>query len=183
TSTGNSLMWLNAEVDEGSIIDQRPIPITPFDTCKTLYDKVAETNRDMILGLVDKLTSGERPCAPQPTSDEPLLPRRRPADGKIAWDGSATATYDFIRALTLPYPGAFSWLDGKKWMVWNAALLPGHPEQGVAPGTVIGPVISPVAQACGQAVACGDGAVVLLELADDEGNVLSGPELAEQRWA
>ncbi len=38
TRTGNTLIWLEPGVDSGAIIDQTEFPITPFDTCATLYD-------------------------------------------------------------------------------------------------------------------------------------------------
>ena len=47
---------------------------------------------------------------------------------------------------------------------------------------MIGPVVSPSADACGQLVACGEGAVVLLEVEDPEGNMIRGRALAELPW-
>ena len=64
--TGNSLIWLAEDVDGGDIIDQRSFPITPYDTCATLYDRVAETNRQMILSALPKLMAGQRPGRVQP---------------------------------------------------------------------------------------------------------------------
>jgi len=182
--TGNSLIWLAEDVDGGAVIDQTAFCITAYDTCASLYERVAASNRDMLLGLVPRLRAGERPGRPQPAGDEPVLPRRRPADGRIDWGESSRAVYDFVRALTRPYPGAFSWLDGRRWTVWHAARIPsangtGHPG---TPGAVLGPVVSPLEAACGQLVACGEGAVVLLELEADDGAVLRGPTLSEQPW-
>jgi methionyl-tRNA formyltransferase len=149
---------------------------------------VARTNREMLLDLWPRLDNGERPGRRQPETGEPVLPRRRPADGRINWQPPAKAVYDFIRALTRPYPGAFSRLEGKRWRIWSAALpvLEGE-RRGLRveanAGEVIGPVVSPIDDACGQLVACGDGgAVVLLELEDDEGAVLRGRALSEQHW-
>jgi len=181
-STGNSLIWLSESVDEGQIIDQREFPITVYDTCASLYDKVAESNRDMILRLLPRLFAGERPGRPQPHTDEPILPRRRPADGLIDWTGEGGTVYNFVRALTRPYPGAFSWLDGKRWLIWNCAVLPETRTTGTSPGQVIGPVLSPVESACGQMVSCGKGAVVLLELEGPEGEIVRGRQLTDQRW-
>src|SRR6266487_2739907 len=109
--------------------------------------------------------------------------RRRPGDGLIPWDSGSGAVYDFVRALTKPYPGAFSWLDGKPWTVWSAALLPtnGAPPLG-RPGEILGPVVSPLDAACGLAVACGRGVVQLLEVEADGGEVVAGRRLAEQPW-
>jgi len=178
--TGNSLMWLAEGVDAGDLIDQTAFCISPYDTCATLYDRVAESNRDMLLRVLPRLLAGERPGAAQRHTNEPVLPRRRPSDGRVDWSRDGVTTYNFMRALTRPYPGAFSWLDKKRWTIWQAALLPG-PIAGT-PGEILGPVVCPDEAACGQVVACGAGAIVLLELQADDGEVLRGRRLSEQPW-
>ncbi len=178
TRGGNTLMWLNDRVDEGQIADQLAFDITPYDTCKTVYDKVAETNREMLLRLVGRLEAGERPCmALENRTDEPLLPRRRLSDGEISWQRPAKEVYDFVRALTRPYPGAFSGLNGRRYLVWAASLLPDMPGLG-EPGAILGPVYSPNPACCGIAVACQTGAVVLHELEAEDGTALSGQALS-----
>jgi methionyl-tRNA formyltransferase len=179
---GNSLIWLADDVDAGAVIDQTEFCITPYDTCATVYAKVTESNREMLLRVLPRLLAGERPGRPQPATAEPVLPRRRPADGAIDWRREGRAVYDFVRALTRPYPGAFGHLDGRRWTVWQAALLPPPLTNGAVPGQVIGPVISPEPAACGLAVQCHGGGVVLLEVENDDGVVLRGPALAEQPW-
>ena len=73
--------------------------------------------------------------------------------------------YNFIRALTHPYPGAFSCLDGTRYLIWDAMLLPGEPYKHAKPGEFVGAAYHPQpAHSCGQVVACGEGAVLLLEL-------------------
>lgn len=179
--SGNTLMWLAEGVDEGDIIAQRAFPVTPYDTCATLYAQVATTNREMLLEVLPQLLAGERPGRPQARGDEPVLRRRRPADGRIIWDCAARMVYDFVRALTRPYPGAFSSLDGKRWFVWEAALPPDRGPVG-EPGEVIGPVVSPAQSACGQLVACASGSLILLEVEDESGTRLRGQQLSEQQW-
>ena len=180
--SGNTLMWLAEGVDEGDIIAQRSFPISVYDTCATLYARVAASNREMLLELLPRLLKGERPGQRQQHSDEPVLPRRRPADGQIDWDQPAFRVYDFIRALTRPYPGAFSQLDGKPWLIWEAALAPDFGPVG-EPGEIVGPVVSPVSSACGQLVACKSGAVILLHVEDETGTELRSELLSEQHWA
>ena len=137
TETGNTMMWLDKEVDAGAIIDQIAFQITPFDTCKTLYDKVAETNAVMLARLLKSLQCGQKPLFPLANeTDEPILPRRRPKDGIINWNQSARELYDFVRALTRPYPGAFTFLNGKKYLIWEAAVLPMTTQE--CPGTILG---------------------------------------------
>src|SRR2546425_825710 len=179
---GNSLIWLAEKVDGGDIIDQIVIPITPYDSCASLYERVAESNREMILRVIPKLLAGERPGSPQPHTDEPDLPGRRPKDGLLNWFMRDVEVYDFVRALTRPYPGAFSWLDGRRWTIWQCASLPDAFFPGATPGKIMGPVFSPVEGACGQAVACEKGAIILLELEDDDGKILHGHQLSDRRW-
>ena len=180
--TGNSLMWLADGVDTGALIDQTVIAITPFDTCATLYDRVAITNRDMLVSLWRRLMAGHRPGIAQPESPEPVLPRRRPADGLMDWTAPSERVYDFVRALTRPYPGAFGRLGGGRWTVWQAALAPLDHAHIAEPGTCLGAVVSPLDDACGQLVACGQGAVMLLEVEAEDGRVLRGRELASADW-
>jgi methionyl-tRNA formyltransferase len=181
--TGNTLMWLAPDVDAGDIIERTAIPITPYDTCATLYDKVADATRDMILRVVPSLLASQRPGRPQGPSPTPLLPARRPEDGEIDWRLDNITVYNFIRAITRPYPGAFGWLGDSRVIVWQSALLPNSLATRFPPGSVIGPVVSPVDAACGQAVACGEGGVILLEVEDAHGAVISGRELSEQQWS
>lgn len=180
TTSGNSLMWLDAEVDNGDLVDQREFPITAYDTCATVYDRVAATNEEMILAALDEFEQGRLPRRPQGSVDEPLLPRRRPADGVVDWSAAAVDVHRFVRAITRPYPGAFSDLDGERTMIWSSVELDGWTTTE-PPGTVIGALRSPDPAACGLVVACGQGAIGLLEIENDTG-VLAGPELADQPW-
>lgn len=181
--TGNSLIWLDEEVDTGDVIDQIEFPITAYDTCASLYDRVALSNRDMILRVLPRLLRGEHPGRRQTFNGDPVLARRRPKDGAIDWRSDAKAVYDFVRALTRPYPGAFGWLAGERWTVWHAALLPNGRGAEHAPGTMLGPVVSPVDDACGQVVACGFGALAVLELESASGQILRGRDLSDRPWA
>jgi methionyl-tRNA formyltransferase len=180
--TGNSLLWLADGVDTGAVIERIPIEITPFDTCATLYERVAATNRTMLLRLWRRLLDGERPGTPQPETGEAPLPRRRPSDGLLDWSSNSNRVYNFVRALTRPYPGAFGHLAGARWTVWRAALPPLDEITIAPPGTCLGPVISPSDDACGQLVACGQGAVTLLEVQANDGRVIRGRALGEAAW-
>jgi methionyl-tRNA formyltransferase len=55
---------------------------------------------------------------------------RKPADGLIDWTRSAVGIYNLIRGVTHPYPGAFTYLDGKKVLVWQAWPVEGSAEPG-----------------------------------------------------
>ena len=70
--SGNSLFWLNEEVDAGDLIDQVSYPITPYDTCASLYAQVAAANRTMLLRLWPRLQAGEVPRRPQAELATPI---------------------------------------------------------------------------------------------------------------
>src|SRR5262249_54036758 len=110
------------------------------------------------------------------------LPGRRPEDGLLDWSGNHRAVYDFVRALTRPYPGAFSWLEGRRWTIWACAELPTACSADARPGTILGPVYSPNDSACGLAVACGTGIVLIHELEGPDGEVCRGRTLSDKPW-
>lgn len=182
TETGNTLFWLDDAADRGDIIDQSRIPISPYDTCASIYRKVGESTARMILGVLPALLAGQRPGWRQPAAQEPDLAARRPEDGLVLWDQPARAIYDVVRALTRPYPGAFSWLDGRCYRIWKAAVLPDAVSAPAPAGTILGPVHSPRAGACGVAVACRPGVLVLLEIESEHGDVVRGRALSELPW-
>lgn len=176
--TGNTLMRLSADVDAGDIIAQRTFAISNHDNVATLYAKVADTNLDMLLSLTRELGEtdhvvGQRQCA----ADEALLPRRRPEHGVIDWRWNAPKLYNFVRALTRPYPGAIGRIDGKTYKIWHLSPLPIH--AGMAgPGQILGSVPSDLPGQSGLAVACGSGAVLLHEIEDENGRSIADRSLA-----
>lgn len=177
-SGGNSLMWLDKDVDNGDIIDQIGFEITPFDTCATIYEKVAETNQIMLVRLMDRLTNGlPTPMNKKNITDEELLPRRRPKDGLIDWNMASSDVYNFVRALTKPYPGAFSFVNGEKYKIWSASLLPLTDD--MTAGLILGPVMSPIELSCGIMVSCASGAIVIHEMENDNGEFFKGQELIQ----
>jgi methionyl-tRNA formyltransferase len=182
--TGSTLLWLGETPEQSEIIDQVAFPITSYDTATSLYAKMAGATRTMLLRVLPRLLAGERPQragAGTPQQERPL-PRRRAADGRIDWKKPGPSVYDFIRALSRPYPGAFSTLEGRRWMLRQAALPPPVLLPAGPPGTIVGPVVSPVPEACGQLVACGTGSIIVLELETESGEVLKGRALSEQPW-
>lgn len=177
--TGNTMMWLSKDVDAGKIVDQMRFPITLYDTCKTLYDQVALTNAEMLNKLIENLEKGVIPYSElKNENNEVILPRRRPKDGRINWNQSGRKLYDFIRALTKPYPGAFSYLNGNKWLIWKAVLLPLSSEvNGLSPGEIGGNSYSFEICANGILVGTQREIVLITEMENDTGEIFSGVEL------
>ncbi|MBQ7488149.1 MAG: methionyl-tRNA formyltransferase [Clostridia bacterium] len=180
TETGNTLMWLSKEVDAGDIISQRAFPITPYDSCKTIYDLVAVSDADMTLELIEALEAGKMPPKPETKAaeDEPILPRRRPKDGIMNWQLGGEEIYNFIRALTDPYSGAFTYLNGRKWLIWRATCLPVQSSLlGLAPGEIGENCTSFHPEGCGILVGTGSNVLMISEMEDDQGQRYMGKAL------
>lgn len=119
--TGNTMILLDEGVDTGDIIAQRAFPIEDADTCATVYEKVAQSEEDMIREVMPLVHEGRMPRRPQNHDGATLLGRRRPEDGVIDWSRTTDQLYDWVRALTHPYPGAFTWVEGSRVWVWKAS--------------------------------------------------------------
>jgi methionyl-tRNA formyltransferase len=177
SKSGNTLMWLNPGIDTGDIVDQISFEITLFDTCETLYLKVAEINSIMLLRTLEKIRLGNIFGKPQKITDEPILKRRKPSDGLIDFRQTSKKVYDFIRALTRPYPGAFTMLNGEQVFIWKASLLELNCQKQV--GAVVSVIYSPSVEACGIVVGCLEGLIVLNEV-EFCGKIFFGPELISE---
>jgi methionyl-tRNA formyltransferase len=171
TVTGNTMMYLDAGADTGDIIDQRPVPIRPDDTCATVYARVAEAGAYMLRRHLPALLGGTAPRRPQGPADGPPLVKRTPRMGITDFSRAARAVHDWIRALTEPYPGAFTFWNGRKVMLWASAEPAeapgaggrgGHGEPGVrgGPGEVLG------SGPRGLLVGTADGSVLVTAMSD-----------------
>lgn len=129
TRTGNTMMYLAPGADTGDIIDQREVLIGPDDTCGTVYAAVARAGAEMLRAHLPALLAGTAPRRPQSHGDAGMLPKRTPAMGITDWSRSARQVHDWIRALSHPYPGAFTRLGGRKLYLWGSRL----PEPGSSP--------------------------------------------------
>ena len=135
--TGNTMIVLEAGADEGDIVAQRAIPIEDADDCATLYEKVAATEVDMLREILPLAAEGRMPRRKQDPSQATVMPKRRPEDGGIDWGKTSRQLFNWVRALTHPYPGAFTSLDSTRVFVWKVAPEAAGPERaGEIPGTV-----------------------------------------------
>lgn len=163
-------MYLDAGTDTGDIIDQQTVLTAPDDTCATVYVKVGEAGADMLRRHLGALLDGTAPQRPQGPADGPPLPKRTPGMGITDWNRPARAVHDWIRALTWPYPGAFTLLAERKVMLWASAV------GGACAGGMAGEVLG--WDADGLRVRTADGVLALTSVSDAD----AAPEPAAA-WA
>ncbi|MBI3777892.1 MAG: formyltransferase, partial [Gammaproteobacteria bacterium] len=120
TETGATLHWMVKRPDAGDIVDQEPVTIGPRDTARDVFIKVTAAARRVLERSLDAIRQGRAPRRPQDESRASYFGGRKPEDGCIDWHADAGRIFNFIRALTHPYPGAFTDVDGRRFLVWWA---------------------------------------------------------------
>lgn len=149
--TGVTLMQMEAGLDTGPILAQKPMAIRPDDTTATLTERLGRAGADLLLACLPKLLTGELPGQPQDQAQATYAPQLRKEAGRLDFGRPAVELERQIRAYS-PWPGAFAtWHDGRLKVV-KARVL--ETSQAEPAGRVFAAVEGP-------AVACGDGALLL----------------------
>jgi methionyl-tRNA formyltransferase len=110
------------------------VPIGHDETAQEVFAKCVKAARLVIERQLEALTTGTAPRRKQDDSQATYFGGRTPEDGRIDWTQGAEKIYNLIRAVTQPYPGAFTDVEGKRMLIWWAIPLPG---EGGAPGEVL----------------------------------------------
>ncbi len=147
--TGVTLHYMTDKPDAGDIAGQEKIAITDDDTAKALHLKAAQAAETLLQRLLPLVKTGKVPRIPQDDKRATYFGGRKPEDGEIDWKKPASMVRNLVRAVTHPYPGAYSFMGDRRCFFWSVSLVD-TPSTAV-PGTVISSV--PLI------IACGDGAL------------------------
>ena len=157
--TGVSLFYLDEGVDSGPVIAQQRIGIGPDDTGADVYEMVTTASVALMSEYIPLLARARQPAEAQDPTEATFTCSRTPEDGRIDWSAPTRAVYDLVRALAFPYPGAFTTLEGRRLVVWNARpVQPAPTYAGRVPGRVV------ALGADGVDVLTADGVLRLLEV-------------------
>ena len=155
--TGVTLFEIVDETaDSGGIVGQVVIDIEADETAETLFERISDAHVGLIREFVPQLLTRSAPRSPQDPSRASVWQKRTPADGIIDWETRAPYLYDWVRAQTRPYPGAFTFLGDEKVVVWRAR--PVDLDAAAPAGTIV------ATKPEGPIVACGEGALLLEEV-------------------
>lgn len=133
--TGATLHRMVRRADAGEVADQARVPILFEDTAFDVGKKVAEAARILIARNIDAIAVGTLRLKPQDESRATYFGRRTPADGRIDWTRSALEIHNLVRAVTRPFPGAFTFAGKEKIYIWKA--FPEACPPGDEPGTIL----------------------------------------------
>ncbi|WP_323835476.1 bifunctional UDP-4-amino-4-deoxy-L-arabinose formyltransferase/UDP-glucuronic acid oxidase ArnA [Photorhabdus africana] len=166
--TGVTLHKMVLKPDAGDIIAQHKVAIAETDTALTLHGKIREAAEKLFDQVLPQIKAGMYPAIPQDESQATYFGRRTAADSEIDWRKSAMEINNLVRAVTEPYPGAFTFLGEHKITIWRACPLNEmHDKQ---PGTVLS--VDPLI------IACGKGALKIINGQSESGLYVQGHRLA-----
>ncbi|MBH3006182.1 bifunctional UDP-4-amino-4-deoxy-L-arabinose formyltransferase/UDP-glucuronic acid oxidase ArnA [Serratia ureilytica] len=170
TETGATLHKMVKRPDAGDIVGQQKVAIADNDTALTLHKKVLEAAQAVLKEQLPKLKNGTATFTKQDESQASYFGRRTAADGEILWHKSAKEINNLVRAVTEPYPGAFSYLGQRKLIVWRSRVL--DTQHDKQPGTVLS--TAPLV------IACGEGALEIVAGQNESGLYVQGSRLAQE---
>jgi len=140
SETGATLHAMEAKPDAGYIVDQTAVPILPDDTAAEVFEKVTVAAEQTLWRALPAMMAGQTPQKPNILSEGSYFSGRKPEDGRIDWNRPAAEVYNLIRAVAPPYPGAFTDLGGRRFVVAQArrALSALPLPAGARPGLHVG---------------------------------------------
>ena len=166
--TGITLMQMDAGLDTGDMLLVAREPIHPDDTSASLHDRLAALGGQL---LVQGLAGAALPRTPQPAHGLSYAHKIDKAEALIDWRQPAAVIERRLRAFD-PFPGACFLLADEAVKLWRARL---RPELAGRPGQVL------VAGDGLLSVACGDGALDLLQLQRPGGRRIDAAALLQAR--
>jgi len=118
-----SVFTLTDGMDEGELWAQGSVAIRPEDYIGDVLARLTITALDTLSELYPAILKGTAQPRPQATTGATYCAARLPDDGEIDFSQPAKTCYNFIRAQSHPYPGAFTRFGSERLVVWRAKLL------------------------------------------------------------
>lgn len=135
TEFGISVIEVDCGVDTGDVLSERTFQIGIDDTIADLQRVADAEFPEMLVDVVRRIEAGTVERRKQDPERAAYYPLRFPEDGLILWDQfTASEIHNRIRALTDPYPGAFTYLGGRRLKLL-ASRLAAHDVHG-EPGRI-----------------------------------------------
>lgn len=114
SATGVTIMLMDEGMDTGDIISQEKLAIDKDDTAQSLFEKMSELGKELLLKTLPLWVERKLETRPQDNSQATLCQLIDREDGRIFWNEDAQTIYNKYRAL-YPWPGVFTyWKNGDK---------------------------------------------------------------------
>lgn len=177
TTTGVTVMRMDAGMDTGPMLLAREIPIAEDDSAEALFPRLARLGAEALGEALDRLRDGTLSETPQDHSRATYAPMLRKEHGRVDWGRPAREIRDLVRGMT-PWPTAYTSHGGRNLRIVSADLG-GEARAGRPDAAVPGEVLSVGRE--GIVVACGEGALRVTVLQPEGGKAMAAWEYAQGR--
>lgn len=144
---GFSIFRLTPGMDDGPLWAQGSVPIGPDDHVADVLLSLERESLAVFGPAYERMLDGRAMPEPQSADGVSYCAQRAPADGLIDWTLPAPRVFDFVRAQSDPYPGAFALVESGKLIVWRSEIFD-RPFFGT-PGQIVRIAQSNVHVVCG----------------------------------
>ncbi|HUI44820.1 MAG TPA: methionyl-tRNA formyltransferase [Nitrospirota bacterium] len=128
--TGITIMQMDEGMDTGAMLLQESIPIGSKDTAGSMLEKLSSLGARLITEALPLIAAGRIARRVQDNRRATLAPPLRKKDGSIDWTLPAVEIHNRVRGLS-PWPGAYTYLDGKMIKILESEAMTGKEEPGV----------------------------------------------------
>ena len=152
--SGVAVMQMEEALDTGPVAMVERLTIAPDMTAGELHDRLARLGADLMGRAIGALERGSLHFSPQPAEGVTYAAKIEKAETRIDWSRHWQEVHNHCRGLS-PFPGAwFEYGEGDK-ATRVKVLRTTRADGSGAPGTVLDAALT---------VACGDGAIRLIEV-------------------
>ncbi len=169
TETGITIMQMDAGLDTGDMLRVARTPIHADDTTGTLHDRLAALGAQLIVQSLDDVAQGRLQPVAQDGTQATYAHKIAKSESAMDWLQPAEVLARRLRAFD-PFPGGSSELAGQAVKLWRAQAVPGTGQPGQLLHTDDGRLV----------VACGEGALELLELQLPGGRRITAREFVQR---
>lgn len=132
--TGNTVIKMTSRMDAGDIILQEEMEIISDEDADSLSQRLSQSGAELVLKALEKIESGEKSFVKQDESRASYAPKLKKEEGEINWASQAEEISRKVRGMQ-PWPGAFTYLDGKVIKVLKAEAT--SPEETAPAGAIV----------------------------------------------
>ena len=119
--TGVTLMEMVAAMDAGRMYGKKEVIIDEEDNATSLFKKISEAAKDLVLELLPKYVNGELEGIPQNEEEVTFCSLIKPEQEKLDLSKDILEVYGYIRGLS-DEPGAYLYLDNQKLKIFKAKI-------------------------------------------------------------
>ena len=121
-----NLFKYNPGVDDGDILDMVKFSINNKDNAETMHYKNMLSMKKIILRRINSLYNGKFKLKKQLLLTPTYYPKREPKDSQIDWNLDINSIERFIRAVSRPFNGSYTFIGDKKLIIYEAQIFDKH---------------------------------------------------------